>query len=257
MTCHTRPLALGLAALLHAACAATPAVSNTPDLDGTMWTMSSLSGHTLVTGSGITLRFEGGRVQGSDGCNRYSASYTVSGSTLKIGPDAVSTQMACQAELMQQADAYMSALTRTQTFRTDGGQLQLLGADGGVLAAFAAQSQALAGTSWRVTGYNNGKQAVVSVLAETTLTMAFSTDGSVSGAAGCNRYSAAYQSNGMQLSLTPAATTRKMCAQPDGIMEQEQRFLAALEMVGTLRFEADRLELRSADGALALTLVKN
>ena len=39
-------------------------------------------------------------------------------------------------------------------------------------------------------------------------------------------------------------------------MEQEQQFLKALESVATVRFEADRVELRTATGALALTLMK-
>jgi heat shock protein HslJ len=37
-------------------------------------------------------------------------------------------------------------------------------------------------------------------------------------------------------------------------MEQEQAFLTALESVATMRFEADRLELRTQAGALAVTL---
>jgi len=35
------------------------------------------------------------------------------------------------------------------------------------------------------------------------------------------------------------------------VMEQEAAFLKALESVATARVEADRLELRTADGALA------
>jgi heat shock protein HslJ len=37
-------------------------------------------------------------------------------------------------------------------------------------------------------------------------------------------------------------------------MEQEQQFLKALETVATARQEADRLELRTADDALAVSL---
>jgi heat shock protein HslJ len=39
-------------------------------------------------------------------------------------------------------------------------------------------------------------------------------------------------------------------------MEQEQQFLKALETVATMRMEGDRFELRTADGALAVTLTK-
>jgi heat shock protein HslJ len=45
-----------------------------------------------------------------------------------------------------------------------------------------------------------------------------------------------------------------MCVEPEGVMEQEQRFLKALETVATARQEAGRVELRTADGAMAVTL---
>jgi heat shock protein HslJ len=47
-----------------------------------------------------------------------------------------------------------------------------------------------------------------------------------------------------------------MCAEPDRIMEQEQQFLKALTTVATARQEGDGLELRAADGALAVSLTK-
>lgn len=115
-------------------------------------------------------------------------------------------------------------------------------------------SARLAGTAWQVTGYNNGRQAVVSVLNGTELTMEFPADGRVAGSAGCNRYTGTFKQDGGTLSFGPAAATRRMCVEPEGILEQEQRFLKALETVATARQEADRLELRTADGAMAVTL---
>jgi heat shock protein HslJ len=132
--------------------------------------------------------------------------------------------------------------------------LQLIGDDRVVLATLAQQPATLAGTAWLVTGYNNGKQGVVSVLAETTLTMNFGADGRVSGSAGCNTYTGAYTSQDGALKFGAAAATRKMCVRPERVMEQEQQFLKALEMVVTTRFESDRLELRTAEGALAISL---
>jgi hypothetical protein len=40
-------------------------------------------------------------------------------------------------------------------------------------------------------------------------------------------------------------------------MQQEQAFLKALESVDTLRFEGHRLDLRRADGALAIALMQD
>ena len=39
-------------------------------------------------------------------------------------------------------------------------------------------------------------------------------------------------------------------------MEQEQQFLQALQGVATARIDGDRLELRTGQGALAATLVR-
>jgi heat shock protein HslJ len=242
--------ALVTVATFPAVCAA----ADKTDLDGTAWTLTALADRALVPGATVTLRFEGGRALGSDGCNRYTAPYSISGSTLQIGPNGASTQMACPPPLMQQAEAFANALSRTRSYRIAAGKLDLLTADGAATATFAAQSTTLAGTAWLVTGYNNGKQAVVSVLADTSLTMAFSSDGKVTGSAGCNRYTAGCAFDGAKLTISPATTTRKMCAQLERIMEQEQQFLKALESVATARFEGDRLELRTADGALAMTL---
>lgn len=238
---------------LLAACTAMAPAGSPPYLNGTAWVLSSLPGQTLQPGATPTATFENGRVQGTDGCNRYTAPFTVTGTRLEVGSRGASTMMACAPAVMKQAEAFMSALTRATTYRVVDGQLQLQAAGGVVLATFAPQSQSLAGTSWRVTGYNNGRQAVVSVLSGTTLTMAFSGDGKVSGSAGCNRFTAGYVAKGQKLTFGPAAATRMMCAAA-GVMEQEQQFLKALETVATARFESDRLELRTAAGALAMTL---
>jgi heat shock protein HslJ len=51
------------------------------------------------------------------------------------------------------------------------------------------------------------------------------------------------------------ASTRKMCAKPDGVMEQETQFLQALATVSSYQFDGKKLELRTADNALAVMLV--
>lgn len=225
-----------------------------PALDGTAWTLVSLGGNAPVGGV-PTARFEAGRVQGTDGCNRYSAPFVTKGSALEIGSRAASTMMACPSDVMKQAEAFTAALAAAKSYRVHDGRLELLAADGSVLAVLAAQPQSLVGTSWRATGINTGRGAVASLVADSSVTMSFAADGKVSGSGGCNNYSAGYRSDGNKLSFTPAAATRRMCALP-GVMEQEQAFFKALETVATMRIEGDRLEMRTADGALALMLAR-
>jgi heat shock protein HslJ len=234
--------------------AAEPPAGDPPRLDGTAWVLAELPGHARVPGSSITLRFEDGRASGTDGCNRYSFAYTGTGSKLDFAPSGISTQMACAPDLTQQAAAFTTSLTRTRAFGMVSGQLQLFDSEGAVVARFDPQPEGLAGTAWIVTGYNNGRQAVVSVLNGTELTMEFAADGRVAGSAGCNRYTGSFKQDGKTLSFGPAAATRRMCVEPEGVMEQEQQFLKALETVATVRLEADRAELRTADDALAVSL---
>lgn len=232
------------------------ASTDSPTLNGTAWTLTSLGGRTPPTGATATARFEGSRVQGTNGCNRYSAPVVVQGTKVEISSKAATTNMACPPDNMKLADAFMAALVSARSYRINSHQLDLLGADGTVLATFSAQSQSLAGTSWRVTGINNGKDAVVSVVAGTSVTMNFATGGKVAGSGGCNNYTSTYTRDGGKLTFTSPAATRRMCV-ASGVMEQEQAFLKALESAATARMEGNELELRRTDGALALSLVRN
>jgi len=243
-----------LLAVTTAGCAAVPS-PDAPPLEGTSWVLTELPGRTLRGDPPATLRFEGGKAGGHDGCNRYTLGFTTRGSTIDLSGPGAATQMACPPEVMQQAQAYLAALNGAKSYRVVDGRLQILGGDGQPLATFAPQSTELAGTSWRATGINNGKGAVASLVKDTTVTLAFGADGRASGSAGCNNFTAAYEWGAPQLTFKAAATTRKMCADA-GVMEQEQAFLKALESAAIARIEGHRLELRRADGALAASFVR-
>lgn len=240
---------------LMTGCVVVKPAADAPSLDGTAWVLSDLPGRNLATGATATLRFEGGRAAGTDGCNRYSANYTAKGSTLELPGRAPSTLMACPSGVMEQAEAFMAALAATRSYRIESGRLHLLSADGTVRATLAAQSHSLAGTNWRVTAINNGRGSVASVVAASTVTLAFTADGKAGGTAGCNRFTAGYRADGARVRITAPASTRMTCPGQE-LMAQEQAFLNALESVSTMRIEADRLELRSAEGALLVSATR-
>jgi len=244
--------------LIAALCAlllpVTAASARQPALDGTAWTLSTLPGEAVVPGA--TLRFESGRVSGSDGCNTFRGPYVMDGSTFKVTGPLISTMRACPPALTAQADAVHAALNRVRTVRRDAGTLVLLDEAGAELATYAAQSQEITGTSWTVTSYNNGRQAVVGVLENTALTIEFGENGRVTGSAGCNRFTGTYAVSGADVTISGVAATRKMCATPETIMEQEAAFLKALTMGTRARIDGARLELRNADGALALSATR-
>jgi len=68
----------------------------------------------------------------------------------------------------------------------------------------------------------------------TRVTMQFDNEGRLSGHAGCNQYTTAYEFN-EQLDIADPITTRKSCA--PSLMKQEQRFLKFLSEVQQLDFD--------------------
>ena len=243
--------------LVLAACASPASQTGGGDLTGKVWGLTELTGKPPVAGTGISAEFSAdGKVSGSAGCNRYSGTYTISGNSITISTPLAATMMMCDAAVMEQEAAYLKALGEAKTYAVQGDQLTLTGANNTSLAVYKAQSQDLAGTSWEAVNFNNGKQAVIGVITDTTLTADFGKDGTVSGKAGCNNFSGDYKTNGNQITIGPLASTMMACDQPAGVMEQEAQYLAALQSAATYQIEGNVLELRTKDDALAAILKK-
>ena len=215
--------------------------------------LTALSGRS-VRAAGITARFDAATVSGFSGCNTYRGTYTVTGSRIDVSREIAATQMACAKRVLLTESAYLRALTGARRFALGPTSLRLLGPTGRMLASFVAQSTSLAGTSWKVLAVNNGKQAVVSVIPGTTLTVEFGRNDDVSGSAGCNHYQGTVQTALPRIAFGPLAATKKFCTTPVGVMDQEAAFLAALERAATAQIDGGRLELRTARGAIAVTL---
>ena len=226
-----------------------------PSLINTTWRLTSLAGLENSKAAATTLRFEDkSTLSGFDGCNSYRGSYSVSGSRLHLSGEMTATLAACPEPVERQAGAFKRALHSAVSFVIDDRRLQLLDANAQVVAVFEAVSLTLAGTAWDVVGYNNGKQAVVSVLRGSRIDLFFGTDGQVTGSAGCNRYFAPYQETDGHIVVRQPAATRRFCAEPSAIMQQEQDYLAALQDAKRVQLDGDRLTLRTQEGAIAVSL---
>jgi heat shock protein HslJ len=252
-------LSFGLCAglLILTACASsTSPQGGGGEITGVVWELSILNDKELVPATSISVQFSaGGKLGGSSGCNSYSGTYTVSGNSLQVSSPLASTMMACQPEIMDQESAYLKALVEVKTYSVTGDQLTLYDSSNKGSLVYQAQTQDLSGTSWEVIAYNNGKQAVTSVLADSTITANFGVDGTLSGNGGCNKYNGTYTATGKQIKIGPLASTRMACANPAGIMDQEALYLAALQTASTYKVEGTSLELRTKDGALAVQAV--
>jgi heat shock protein HslJ len=224
-------------------------------LERTPWMLVQYAGpagsiQSVIPDTEIVATFQAGRLFGSAGCNNYTGSVEVSGSAISI-PAPATTLRLCTAPpgIMEQEAAYLAALPRSVRITVAPDALTLYGGDGAVLLRYRPQPQTpLEGTAWVAEAYNNGRDAVVSLITGTEITARFE-GGRVAGSAGCNTYTASYTLNGNTIAIGSAASTRMFCSAPAGVMEQEGAYLAALPTARIYRIEGRRLILETADGA--------
>jgi heat shock protein HslJ len=222
-------------------------------LADTKWVLSALDGNLPLPGAMVTLQLnKDGSATGSDGCNRFRTTYAQKGATLTFRQPAASTMIMCPEPVMKQATAFMAALAATTNFLANKKILVLLAGDQ-ILATFVADAQSLAGTSWEVVNFNNGRQAVVGLLADTEISANFG-ESEITGDAGCNQYFAGYSVNGDAIEIGTPARTFRFCPEPEGVMDQETEFLTALESAATYSIEGDMLQMRTAEDALAVVM---
>jgi heat shock protein HslJ len=74
----------------------------------------------------------------------------------------------------------------------------------------------------------------------------------ISGSAGCNHYFGTYAVRGGNITISDVGSTEMYCMEPDGVMDQEQAFLAALASAAGYRLAGARLELLDATGSVIL-----
>jgi heat shock protein HslJ len=233
--------------------ATTPVVSSdvsSDELFSTLWVLDNINGDVVPAEVRITLQFDAATsgFSGSGGCNNYFGTFTLEGENLSFGEGIGSTMMACGEPAMSTEAAYFDALPRVTRYHLNEGTLILLDADSNKLLTFNADTPpTLAGSSWDVLMYNNGREAVVGTLADAPISLTFGEDGTVFGNASCNNFNGGYTIEGDTIAIGPLATTRMMCAEE--VMAQEAAFLAALENATTFSQEGDRLSLFDANGA--------
>ena len=222
-------------------------------LEGPRWVLVSYAGTDgktiqVLPGAETTAQFDDGTVSGSTGCNNYNAPYKAKDGKLTVGLTATTMKM-CPPPIMDQEAAYLAAIQAAASYKIADGTLTIANAKGSIVLTFKAEIPInLTDGTWLLTSYNNGKGGVVSGAVDAEVTAVFGADGTLSGSAGCNRYSAPYTVDGAKIKIGLAISTMMMCAQP--IMDQEQQYLAAIQQAATYNIQGTRLELRSADGAL-------
>jgi len=240
-----------------------------PSLTGVNWQWISLTdpaaGTTTIndpTRYTILFNADGSASIKAD-CNQVAATYTSDGSSISItlGP---STLAACAEDSRDQQ--YLAALGNAAVYFFDSGDLFIdLAADGGTMQFSTGAAPAPAaptatpegtpaatpqatpdaespvspalGLTFNLVSY--GPQGAEQSLIEgTSITAVFSTE-TVSGSAGCNDYTGQVTPVEDYFTIGPVAVTQQSCAEPAGVMEQEQAYLAALQGTSGYQWQQD------------------
>lgn len=217
------------------------------ELENKTWLLEEFASEEGMEDSGppITARFEDANVQGSAGCNGYSAPYETDGDSITIGP-AITTLIFCSDAVNDRESAYLATLDTVDTFGVDDDRLTL-SSGGRAVLRYREVPPEVADAAWALEsmGFNDGPAAPIQGAVPT---MVVDEDGTIGGTTGCNSYSAAFTTDGSNVAIGPIATTRMFCPEPPGAMEQEQAYLVLLESMTTFARDDDQLLLMNATG---------
>jgi heat shock protein HslJ len=116
------------------------------------------------------------------------------------------------------------------------------------LAACRTSISLLEDRAWYLMSYGS-PGALKPIIENTQITATFNSgSGEVNGSAGCNNYFAEYSINEDTLSIIGMAATEMACLSPEGVMEQEQEFLALLASAQSFQASNSILTIFCADG---------
>jgi putative lipoprotein len=119
-----------------ASSSAEPAVAENPAILDITWTATSIGNAPVLPRTRPSLSIGSDmRAGGSGGCNSWFAQAQIDGDMLRLG-SITSTLKACTPAIDQQEKAFHDALTAATTWRVEGDELTLFGADGKPLLVF-------------------------------------------------------------------------------------------------------------------------
>lgn len=223
-------------------------------LRGSSWLLRSLDGEPLLPESAITLLIEeDNQMRGWAGCRRYTASYAAEGDQITI-PSMGMVETICPAPepyLVQEGN-YTTLLGSASQVEL-GGDTLVLHTPGGQTLTFEAlpeDSLEPLGPPWQLVAFEAGGEEEP-VLPGSAPTLRFGPN-QVAGSGSCNQFFGSYYEEGELLIVEGVGSTEMACLEPEGVMEQESRYLAALRGPLQPRVEGETLRLEAEDGSALL-----
>ena len=232
-----------------------------------VWLLELLDGQPVIEEKVVTLRINGDQIEGIDGCNRYSGPVyagpiedrtpvagtpVASADGVFSAPPLLRTEKGCYLTnhanpevIMDQGDAYISALEQGERYRVAGDRLEILDGESTVRLVFVSQGLPgqpadLRGTSWRL--ITEDKEG------ETTLNF---NGRMVIGSTACRDYLAWYsytQSEGsMGFSRTSMLGSEDSCSESARRLEREYRSFLGRAWQYSVHEEQGTSRLRISD----------
>lgn len=249
---------LAPAALLLAAAGCAPPPSAATDaaalMPGSEWRVTAIDGRPVPAGAAPTLKpGHGGEISGSTGCNLYSGSFRVMGSSVKIG-SLTATEMACAPAAMATEATFRAAIAQVDGLGrrasgglvlTEGGRPRIDLVPAGAAAPGDVDTLLPSGGSWAITRVGD---------APSQGGPTFRRDGNqVGGSDGCNTWGGRLVARGTRLDITDMTSTLLACADR-GMMEASARVADALVRADGVAGTAGGTVQLTAGGAPVLTL---
>ena len=234
-----------------------PVTMDPTELVGTAWRLVTTDGLEPIQGSSLTLSFHGeGRASGYAGCRDYVMLYHADAAMLSFYFTAMLGPVCDdEAQLLQEGE-YTTVLSWVDRYILEGGRLELHSVRGETLAYEPLPAEAqppLEGTAWTLLSFiepNRAEDVITApqeLLKGTEIGLAFS-DGQMTGNAGCNSYGGSYTLQDGTLTVIDLYQTEMACMEPDGVMEQESRYLGVLRDATQANVYGTQLWLRTEDG---------
>ncbi|MDX6281448.1 MAG: hypothetical protein QOH03_2519 [Kribbellaceae bacterium] len=200
----------------------------------------------LAPNTRIGLRFEGGDVHAETGCNQLGGKVSTDGGKLTVD-QLGGTDMGCDPARHAQEDWVGQLLRDKPAWKLDADKLTLTrGTTTLVLQdrETAQPDKALDGTRWMLESVVSGQTA--SHLAGSEKAYLTVNGERVTGSTGCNDFQGVVARTAGKLTFGELSITTAGCSGDVGKLEQSVR--AALSGELTYTIEADRLQLRAANG---------
>ena len=233
-----------------------------PPLVGTEWRLAAIDGDPVSGGPRITVGFSDApwdmmepgwlSLGGYDGCNDFGVGYRLEGTRFETGGGIVSNAMACGPPGGHVSDSLHARLRAARTLRIEGERLRLADSLGAERLAFGPRPvwpvdrAALVAGRWRldpaastVTNSSGGPAG--------RYTVAFASDGTYDGEAGCLTFSGGYVLDGDRFHVSSSDRDDHACAPDDRMWDGPH----GLE-TGEIEVTAERLVIRTRLGRRAV-----